>query len=273
MMTPLSAPVIIDPKAKAAAREAASAASGGAVDGEGKTQWGKALIVERDEQGRERWPWERVVEVLQVGLFSPSWEIRHGAAMGLRDLLKSQGKAMGMVGESRRSVLLKPKSDPVFFLFSSSCSTNATVGYLSTLNNQFSAHNLILLAQSLLTLLALDRFGDYNSDVVVAPVRETASQTLAAVMKHMSEEGVGEVHRVLVGMVGQSWLTGAEGGGKALGYAWEVRHAGMLGLKFEVAVRADLVEGGGKSGAEDVKMEEGSKADILKDVVDAAVLG
>lgn len=96
----VSQPVIIDPQAKAAAKEAASIASGGAVDTEGKVQWGKALIVERDEQGRERWPWERVVDVLQVGLFSPAWEIRHGAAMGLRDLLKSQGRAIGTVGES-----------------------------------------------------------------------------------------------------------------------------------------------------------------------------
>ena len=58
-----------------------------------------------------------------------------------------------------------------------------------------------------------------------------------------------------------------------MGYAWEVRHAGLLGLKFEVAVRGDLVEGGAVVGG-DVKKEEGeSKGDILKDVVDAAVLG
>ena len=153
----------------------------------------------------------------------------------------------------------------------------AAVGYPSLLNSQLSSHALLLLSHSLLTLLALDRFGDYNSDVVVAPVRETASQTLAAIMKHMSEDGVAEVHRILVGMVGQEWLTGGvSGAGKGLGYAWEVRHAGLLGLKFEVSVRADLLDGPAGSVKEEVKMEgveETKSADILKDVVDAAVLG
>ena len=152
------------------------------------------------------------------------------------------------------------------------------VGYTSHLNAQFSSHALLMLAHSLLTLLALDRFGDYNSDVVVAPVRETASQTLAAVMKHMTEEGVAEVHRILVGMVGQEWLTGGvSGAGKGLGYAWEVRHAGLLGLKFEVSVRTDLLESPMVSAkVEEVKQEEveqSKSAGILKDVVDAAVLG
>lgn len=49
---------------------------------------------------------------------------------------------------------------------------------------------------------------------------------------------------------------------------WEVRHAGLLGIKYEVAVRSDLVQ------VNDVKedSELGNKA-ILRDVVDATVLG
>ena len=47
---------------------------------------------------------------------------------------------------------------------------------------------------------------------------------------------------------------------KAHVYAWQVRHAGLLGLKYEVAVRSDLIEN-----------EEG--LDVLPGVVDAAVLG
>ena len=61
------------------------------------------------------------------------------------------------------------------------------------------------------------------------------------------------------------------------GHVWEVRHAGLLGIKYEVAVRGDVVE------EEVVKMEDGTMIepdiaratgrDILQDVVDAAILG
>lgn len=49
---------------------------------------------------------------------------------------------------------------------------------------------------------------------------------------------------------------------------WEVRHAGLLGIKYEVAVRNDLFE-------RVPKQEEGLPdiPCILKDVVDAAILG
>lgn len=52
----------------------------------------------------------------------------------------------------------------------------------------------------------------------------------------------------------------AKKGGKDKGHVWEVRHAGLVGIKYEVAVRGDLVE-------------DESGAEVLKGVVDAAVLG
>lgn len=45
------------------------------------------------------WIWDGVVKVLEVDLFSPIWEVRHGAALALRELLKVQGKYGGMQGE------------------------------------------------------------------------------------------------------------------------------------------------------------------------------
>lgn len=48
---------------------------------------------------------------------------------------------------------------------------------------------------------------------------------------------------------------------------WEVRHAGLLGIKYEVAVRSDLVQ------VNDVKDSEPGNKAILRDVVDATVLG
>jgi len=53
------------------------------------------------------------------------------------------------------------------------------------------------------------------------------------------------------------------GAGKAKGHVWEVRHAGLLGIKYEVAVRSDLVD---SDKGEDAKR-------ILSGIVDVAVLG
>jgi hypothetical protein len=39
------------------------------------------------------------VKILEVDLFSPTWEVRHGAALALRELLKVQGKCGGMRGK------------------------------------------------------------------------------------------------------------------------------------------------------------------------------
>lgn len=104
-------------------------------------------------------------------------------------------------------------------------------------------------ALRLLCVLALDRFGDFVSDQVTAPVRETCAQALGnhkllqqlslpgslinshhagALLKHMHTQDVCRVLAVILA------LTQRE--------EWEVRHAGMLGLKYLVAVRKDLVE-------------------------------
>ena len=55
----------------------------------------------------------------------------------------------------------------------------------------------------------------------------------------------------------------------AKSHVWEVRHAGLLGVKYEVAVRTDLFE---TDTVEDDAMGEVG-GDVLRGVVDAAVLG
>jgi hypothetical protein len=45
--------------------------------------------------------------------------------------------------------------------------------------------------------------------------------------------------------------TGANGPGKGKSHIWEVRHAGLLGIKYEVAVRSDVVGAAG----EDIETE------------------
>ena len=75
---------------------------GGAVEAKAAQQ-SKALEVTPGV-----WVWDGVVKVLEVDLFSPAWEVRHGAAMALREVLKVQGKCGGMKGKlTSLSVYLK----------------------------------------------------------------------------------------------------------------------------------------------------------------------
>ena len=58
---------------------------------------------------------------------------------------------------------------------------------------------------------------------MVAPVRETCAQTLGVVLKHMNEAGVHKTVDVLLKLLTQE--------------QWEVRHGGLLGIKYALAVR------------------------------------
>lgn len=105
---------------------------------------------------------------------------------------------------------------------------------------------------------------------VVAPVRETVSQTLASLLLHMPRRSVLCVHAILLEMIRQDFPIPAKqvklGKQSDKAHVWEVRHAGLLGIKYEVAVRGDLVEAEG-----DEALMRGRE--VLKGVVDAAVLG
>ncbi|KAM2356475.1 hypothetical protein ACFX1X_005571 [Malus domestica] len=74
-----------------------------------------------------------------------------------------------------------------------------------------------------LCVLSLDRFGDYVSDQVVAPVRETCAQALGVVFKYMHPSLVHETLNILLKMQCRP--------------EWEVRHGSLLGIKYLVAVR------------------------------------
>ena len=113
---------------------------------------------------------------------------------------------------------------------------------------------------------------------MVAPVRETVSQTLASLLLHMPRRSVLHVHNVLLQMIRQDFPvtvkpTNGRGFSKNTtekGHVWEVRHAGLLGIKYEVAVRSDLVS---SEAPEDGGMEVDDGKEVLRGVVDAAVLG
>ncbi|KAG7086556.1 hypothetical protein E1B28_002505 [Marasmius oreades] len=207
------------------------------------------------------WVWDGLVQVLEVDLFSAAWEVRHGAAMALRELLRIQGRHGGMQDG------------------------------LTAVENEITHEKWCNdLSAKFLCVLVLDRFGDFVSDQVVAPVREMVSQTLASLLIHMPRRSVLRVHSILLQMIKQEFVvpsiaTTKKKSSKSKNnhqeqkmHVWEVRHAGLLGIKYEVAVRSDLFEA--KFADQEVKEEEveqvefdGDGKAILQDVVDAAVLG
>lgn len=216
--------VIIDPS------------KGGAVSPK-TTQQSKALDVKAGD-----WVWNGVVSILEVDLFSAAWEVRHGAAMALRELIKIQGNYGGMRDDA------------------------------SWEENQF-AHERWCndLAAKFLCVFVLDRFGDFVSDQVVAPVRETVSQTLGSLLLHMPHRSLLHVHAILLQMIRQDFPIPVQGknskANDGKNHIWEIRHAGLLGIKYEVAVRSDLFD------QHAVKQEGESGHAVLRGVVDAAILG
>lgn len=91
-------------------------------------------------------------------------------------------------------------------------------------------------ALRLLCVLGLDRFGDFVSDQVVAPVRETCAQALGSLFLLMpggqqAKDTNGVFHGILSIVL------------KLLGHdEWEARHGALLALKYLLAVRDDLLD-------------------------------
>ncbi|XP_069467480.1 TATA-binding protein-associated factor 172 isoform X2 [Ambystoma mexicanum] len=145
------------------------------------------------------WPLESFCEELCIDLFNPSWEVRHGAGTGLREILKAQGKSGGKIAGSTFEEMQQ--------------------------QHQEWLEDLVI---RLLCVFALDRFGDFVSDEVVAPVRETCAQTLGVVLKYMNETGVHKTVEILLKLLSQE--------------QWEVRHGGLLGIKYALAIRQDVIQ-------------------------------
>eukprot|EP01132_Coremiostelium_polycephalum_P001343 gene1343-1696_t len=148
---------------------------------------------------QDEWPFTSLYNDFVIDLFNPVWEIRHGAAVGIREICKRHGQGAGKT--------------------------------INTPSNQMEYVNSKWLEDAslrLLCVIALDRFGDYGSDLTVAPVRETCAQTLSMVVRWMNKESVLKVLDILLQLQNNR--------------QWEVRHGGFLGIKYLVAVRLDLVD-------------------------------
>ncbi|KAI9888969.1 MAG: TATA-binding protein-associated factor mot1 [Vezdaea aestivalis] len=164
-----------------------------------------AILQTDEEQSGHEWPFERLCEFLCADLFDPCWETRHGAAMGLREIVRVHGAGAGRKkGSSRQH------------------------------NDESNRQWLDDLACRLCCVFMLDRFGDYISDNVVAPIRETVGQTLGALLLHLPAASVESVYAILHRLVMQDQT-------EFSGRIWEVCHGGMLGMKYLVAIRNDML--------------------------------
>ncbi|KAK5259541.1 TATA-binding protein-associated factor mot1 [Exophiala xenobiotica] len=162
-------------------------------------------LIQPDEEHSHDWPFDVMCDFLSIDLFDPTWEIRHGAAMGLREVLRVHGRGAGRrYGRSRDE------------------------------NDRANRRWLDDLACRLLCVLMLDRFGDYVSDTVVAPIRESIGQTLGALLTQLPDDTAISVYTFLQQMINQT-DTGLKQP------IWEVCHGGMIGLRYFVAVRKDLL--------------------------------
>ncbi|KAK7113585.1 hypothetical protein V1264_012846 [Littorina saxatilis] len=145
----------------------------------------------------EEWPFQWFCEALMNNLFHSSWEVRHGAATGLREIIKIHGSGAGKASD-------------------------IPVDQMESVNQTW----LSDVSLRLLSVMALDRFGDFVSDEVVAPVRETCAQTVGVIARCLTVEGVRGMMEVVLQLLGQQ--------------QWEVRHGGLLSLKYILAIRQDL---------------------------------
>ncbi|KAL2024633.1 hypothetical protein VTK56DRAFT_6834 [Thermocarpiscus australiensis] len=165
----------------------------------------KSELEADDSMEGTQWPYERLCEFLKVDLFDPQWETRHGAALGLREIVRVHGAGAGRRKDRSRKE-----------------------------NNDLNRQWLDDLACRLCCVLMLDKFTDYSSDTSVAPIRETVGQTLGSVLRHISPQSVYAIYRLLYRMVMQEDLPLEQ-------HAWAVCHGGMVGLRYVVAVRKDLL--------------------------------
>ncbi|KAK6642823.1 hypothetical protein RUM43_004325 [Polyplax serrata] len=150
--------------------------------------WGNAV----------HWPFQSICDQFVADLFNPRWETRHGAAIGLREIISCHGKGAGKTANTSDEQMNK--------------------------DNKLWLQDL---AFRVLCVLSLDRFGDFVSDQVVAPVREACAQVLGTILNLMEKSNVESVLKIVAQMMTQN--------------EWEARHGGLLALKYMLAVRKDLV--------------------------------
>ncbi len=129
------------------------------------------------------WALEGFCGHLLGDLFERRWESRHGAAAALREVVRLRGEGAGNGNPAAHAKWLEDAS------------------------------------LRLLSVIARDRFGDFVSDQVVAPVRESASQALGSVCGLMGADDAFNVAELLLELLKED--------------NWQCRHGGLLGVSVK----------------------------------------
>lgn len=161
-----------------------------------------------------RWPFQKVYERLMADVMDPVWEVRHGAVLGLRELLTCQASCAGITVELVQEV---PSGWAIPGKTTLRDITDVTEESVreNFLNNR---RCLEACCAQILHLIVLDRMGDYLTDQMVAPVRETASQAFGCCLPSLPLETIQHFFTIIDQMV--------------LNKTWEVRHSGYVLLKY-----------------------------------------
>ena len=142
------------------------------------------------------WPFTDFTDCLFNDLRHAKWEIRHGAATAIREVIIHHGCGGGR---------------------------NCQFGPNLRQNDLNNALWMKETAKLLLCVVANDRFGDFLSDQVVAPVRETSAMALGSVIKILSPEACYSVINILLALLDQS--------------EWQARHGSVLAMKYFLMAR------------------------------------
>lgn len=169
-------------------------------------------------------------------IYSPTWEVRHGAAVGLKGILATQAQFAGTVAtviatlDNVRTVI---GHDTI-----ASLSADEITKITHTLNHTRNQVWLQDLAIRLLCVLALDRFSDFLGDRVVVLVRESCAQVLGVVVKALDADTVKTI--LTQGLL--VLCSGAEPMPDDQHRAgWALKYSGAIGIKHLLASRTDLL--------------------------------
>ena len=189
-------------RAKRNGSSADAASAGVAVGGAAGSAAAAAADDDDDDdqsgRGDDPWPFFSLCARVRQDILHPSWEVRHGAAIGLRALVRQHAQSLGVASKD------KPSAQ-------------------AAQNRSYSED----LAVRICCVIALDHFGDYAAESVVAPVRETCAQVLGALAVNLEPCALRSLLSVLTRMQVRD--------------EWHVRHASFLALKYTVALQVENV--------------------------------
>lgn len=137
----------------------------------------------QESKHANEWPFIQFCEASFLDLFNPQWEIRHGSALALKEIIKVH------------------RSDGV----------------------PNSPQWLEDAAIHFICILTLDRFADYVGDEVVAPVRETCAQALGLLSLHHDDNQLTLIGSILIQLISQEKWEVQHGGLLGLKYILATR--------------------------------------------------